>query len=132
MKTYNEALESAETVNAARIKAYSSVTTLLHLYRYASIHPFLLENAFMTTFSVEDVEQLIGELEKADEKAGENEKTNSPNFSPIQEIVKVALQHRDLGGKSCANCNQDCDVVPGLVYTIPVSIRPSIWGCAHI
>lgn len=131
-ETYQEALQSAETVNAARMQAYASVRTLLHFYRYASIHPFMLENAIMSVFSVEDIKGLLSDLEKADGEAGESEKTNDSNFKPIQEIVRIGLQHRQLSGNVCANCEEGCDVVPGIVYTIPVSGGLSLANYAHI
>lgn len=86
----------------------------------------------MSVFSVEDVKRLLGELEKAEGQAGESEKTNDSNFRPIQEIVRIGLKHRDLSGKVCAKCKQDCDVIPGVVYTIPVSGGLSLADHAHI
>ncbi|SPN98981.1 uncharacterized protein DNG_02020 [Cephalotrichum gorgonifer] len=118
-KGYQEALDSDKTKKAALLKGYSSGATLLHIYRYAAIHPFLLEGAFMDEFDVEEVEQLIQELEQADGSTEDGEEAHSPNPLPMEKLLKIALSHRKLGKTKCSKCKKPCATLQSMIYKLP-------------
>lgn len=127
-KSLKKSIDASEDGELALSKAWSSMTSLLHLYRFAGIHPFLIESSFMSEFTIKDNERLIDELGAVEDDEEDKGEPETPNVLSIDKILTTALQHRNLGKKTCCKCRKRCSENQNVTYKLPVSNRYATLG----
>ncbi|CAI4211310.1 unnamed protein product [Parascedosporium putredinis] len=106
-----QSIKEKEQAKVAIYKATSSVASLLHLYRYAAVHSFMLENTLIRLFKPEDLEKMADDMAAIAEN---DQDANGP--LSLQVIFRLARQDQQLLGLVCLSCKAKCGTLSEHIF----------------
>jgi len=104
-----------ENAKVAMKRAKSSISGLFHIYRFAAIHPFMLERAIIDQFDILDVKEIIEKMARI----------KSPASRHFREILELALYDKELRGQRCLSCLKECETLRMELFRASVRV-PSL------